>query len=202
MAFCLAYLAQKSIGAEEGIKRSRDIRRLPDDESWDRGILDKCQATFREFIDPSSTRDDDFDIPGESRESAGVKTTEYDEFGPTVFYHQSGQTSSSSRVAVDFTSLFGGSPEVRNDIQPAHWFTSDVFDPCAGRTILITHPTSSWPGFSGWSTSGSTPRLRLPSGGDISWRRSAVRIGHGPTAVGLSRPRVGLKSLFADSSRA
>lgn len=55
--------AEVVIGTEEGIKRSRDIRRLPDDESWDRGILDKCQATFREYLDPSSTRDDYFDIP-------------------------------------------------------------------------------------------------------------------------------------------
>ena len=55
--------AEVVIGTEEGIKRSRDIRRLPDDESWDRGILDKCKITFREYLDPSSTRDDDFDIP-------------------------------------------------------------------------------------------------------------------------------------------
>ena len=56
------------IGTEEGIHRRRDVRRVADEDCWDKDLLNNCVVTFREYLDPTSKEDDKFEIPVVSRE--------------------------------------------------------------------------------------------------------------------------------------
>ena len=51
------------MSAGNKIGRSRDIRRVADDERWSKEAIDSCVITFKQYLDPQSTPADPFDIP-------------------------------------------------------------------------------------------------------------------------------------------
>ena len=55
--------AEAIIGSASGVSRSRDIRRVLSEGSWDRAAVDACTVTFRQYISPSIVPKEPFDIP-------------------------------------------------------------------------------------------------------------------------------------------
>ena len=61
--FLLVSGAEIVVGTPSGIKRSRDARRVPDDQCWDVELSGNCTTTFREYMSPAAGPQERFKIP-------------------------------------------------------------------------------------------------------------------------------------------
>ena len=55
--------AEALIGDADGVHRSRDIRRMTDDECWEREAADACKMTFKQYLNPRLVPEEPFEIP-------------------------------------------------------------------------------------------------------------------------------------------
>ena len=62
---------QVIISKPQGIKRSRDVRRLADGEGWEKPFVDSCTSTFKSYLIPSD-EPPAFEIPVVPRPAAEV----------------------------------------------------------------------------------------------------------------------------------
>ena len=51
------------VATEDGVVRSRDVRRLADGQQWDKSFIDEHVPTFKEYLQPDDGEREVFDIP-------------------------------------------------------------------------------------------------------------------------------------------
>ena len=51
------------LGTVADIVRSRDVRRVPEAECWDKALMDSCTISFKRYLVPEAAAEEAFDIP-------------------------------------------------------------------------------------------------------------------------------------------
>ena len=51
------------LGTAAGNVRTRDVRRVPEAECWDKALMDSCMVSFKRYLVPAAAAEEAFDFP-------------------------------------------------------------------------------------------------------------------------------------------